>query len=256
MLAALASTIDSHLNWGASYFANDLYGRFVCRAWRRREPSGRALVRVARLSNVLIVTIALAIMTRLSSIQTAWQLSLLLGAGMGVLLLLRWLWWRVNAWGELASIGASAVLAPILLLTLADDREALRLLWMAGGSTLAGVVASLVTAPESRERLLAFYRAARPPGFWGPIAAEAGADPSRDARRLARGLVTVAAAALCVFCLLTGLGSWLAGSPAPAWLPSRPAWIALLVALGALLVPVWIALGKGIDAGDSEAEAG
>ena len=78
----------------------------------------------------------------------------------------------------------------------------------------------------------------------GPIASDAGAEPGRDARRLGRGLGAVAAAALCVFCLLTGLGSWLAGSPAPAWLPSRPAWIALLIALGALLVPVWIALGK------------
>jgi Na+/proline symporter len=247
MLAALASTIDSHLNWGASYFANDLYGRFLCRAWRGREPSPRALVRVARLSNILIVAIALAVMTQLSSIQTAWQLSLLLGAGMGVLLVLRWLWWRVNAWGELASIAASAVLAPILLAAFSDDREALRLLWMAGGSTLAGVAASLATAPETRERLRAFYRTARPPGFWGPIAADAGAEPGRDARRLGRGLGAVAAAALCVFCLLTGLGSWLAGSPAPPWLPSRPAWIALLIALGALLVPVWIALGKGID---------
>jgi hypothetical protein len=165
---------------------------------------------------------------------------------MGVLLVLRWLWWRVNAWGELASIAASAVLAPILLAVLSDDREALRLLWMAGGSTLAGIAASVATAPESRERLHAFYRTARPPGFWSPIATEAGAEPRRDARRLARGLGAVAAAALCVFCLLTGLGSWLAGSPAPPWLPSRPAWIALLLALGALLVPVWIALGKGI----------
>jgi Na+/proline symporter len=244
MLAALASTIDSHLNWGASYFANDLYGRFFCRAWRGREPSPRALVRVARLSNVLIAIIALTVMTQLSSIQTAWKLSLLLGAGMGVLLVLRWLWWRVNAWGELASIAASAVLAPILLTTFSDDREALRLLWMAGGSTLAGVAASLATAPETRERLCAFYRTARPPGFWGPIATDAGAEPGRDARRLARGLGAVAAAALCVFCLLTGFGSWLAGSPAPAWIPSRPAWIALLIALGALLVPVWISLGK------------
>jgi Na+/proline symporter len=244
MLAALASTIDSHLNWGASYFANDLYGRFVCRGWRGREPSQRALVRVARLSNLLIAAVALAVMTQLSSIQTAWQLSLLLGAGMGVLLVLRWLWWRVNAWGELASIAASAVLAPILLAALPDEREALRLLWMAGGSTLAGVGASLATAPESRERLRAFYRRAQPPGFWGPIAADVGATPTNDTRRLARGLAATAAAALCVFCLLAGFGSWIAGSPAPPWLPSRPAWIAFLLALGVLLVPLWVALGK------------
>jgi hypothetical protein len=185
-------------------------------------------------------------MTQLSSIQTAWQLSLLLGAGMGVLLVLRWLWWRINAWGELASIGASAVLAPALLAALPDEGEALRLLWMAAGSTFAGVVASLCTAPESEERLRAFYRAARPPGFWGPVARTGAATGARDARRLARGLAATLAGALCLFSLLTGLGSWLCHSPAPTWWPlSWSAWIASQLIAGSALVPVWRRLGFG-----------
>ncbi len=96
MLAALASTIDTHLNWGASYWTNDLYKRFFCEAWRRRTAGPRELVWVARSSNLLILGIALAIMTQLSSIQAAWHASLLLGAGMGVPLVLRWFWWRMN----------------------------------------------------------------------------------------------------------------------------------------------------------------
>ncbi len=97
MLAALASTIDSHLDWGASYRTNDLYDRVYCRAWRRRVPSDRALVWVARLSKAAILLLALAILPNLSSIQRAWHTSLLLGAGVGVILVLRSIWWPVAA---------------------------------------------------------------------------------------------------------------------------------------------------------------
>ncbi|MDQ3365863.1 MAG: sodium transporter, partial [Myxococcota bacterium] len=119
MLAALASTVDTHLNWGSSYWTNDIYKRFVCEAWRKRTPSARNLVWVARGANLVILAIALVVMTRLGSIATAWKTSLLLGAGMGGVLVLRWLWWRVTAWGELAAILASGILAPVLLFGLA-----------------------------------------------------------------------------------------------------------------------------------------
>jgi solute:Na+ symporter, SSS family len=89
LLAALASTVDTHLNWGASYWSNDVYDRLVCQHWLRREPRERELVVVARLSNVLILVIAMIIMANLGSIQTAWFISLLFGAGMGSVLVLR-----------------------------------------------------------------------------------------------------------------------------------------------------------------------
>ncbi|MBW2282043.1 MAG: sodium transporter [Deltaproteobacteria bacterium] len=239
MLAALASTIDTHLNWGASYWTHDIYARFLCRGWLGREPGDRELVAVARASNIGVLVIALAVMTQLGSIQFAWQLSLLLGAGMGVLLVLRWFWWRINAWGEIAAIGASLLLAPVLLLALPADADAARLLYMAAGSTAAGVGASLLTRAESPERLRAFYARVRPPGFWGPYG-------GIDARaRLWRGLAATGTAALCAFALLTGLGSWLAGSPAPVWTPGRAVWIGGLLLLSAGLLPVWWRLGFG-----------
>jgi Na+/proline symporter len=235
MLAALASTIDTHVNWGASYWSNDLYGRFWCR-WRGRTPRPRALVRVARISSAALLAIALGVMTQLDSIQTAWQTSLLLGAGVGVTLVLRWLWWRITAWGELSAIGASLLLAPgVSWLT---DQEALRLLTVALGSTLAAIAASLLGPQEPRAGLVAFYRRVRPPGFWGPIAREAGSDADDGRQRLARGLAATATSALCLFCALTGLGSWLVRGTPPAWLPSRAAWIALLLAAAAALLPL------------------
>jgi Na+/proline symporter len=235
MLAALASTLDTHLNWGASYWTNDVYRRLVCQGWRKREPAGRTLVWVARASNLLILGLAIAILTRLESIQSAWKTSLLLGAGMGVPLILRWIWWRVTAAAELAAILASSALAPLLLFAL--DGEGARMLLMTAATSAVVIGVSVFGKPEPPERLKEFYRRVRPPGFWGPVARSCGDDPLRAVARLRRGALATAGTAFAIFCLLVGLGSWLFGSPAPAWLPWRAPWIAgLLVA--AALVPV------------------
>ena len=260
MLAALASTVDTHLNWGASYWANDIYRRFVCQLWLGREPSARSLVRVARASNVGLTIIALGIMTRLTSINEAWQVSLLLGAGIGVVLILRWIWWRMNAWGEIAAIAASVVAAPVVMAAVPDDQHAVRLLVVAVVATAAALVAVAVAGPEERERLVAFYRKVRPVGFWGPVAREAaGTLESRDEdgrsgpgggavddgpARLARAVAAAGACALSIFCLLVGIGSWMVGSPAPGWMPSAGVWQFGLVALGLALTPVWRRLGS------------
>ncbi|GIW79036.1 MAG: sodium transporter [Gemmatales bacterium] len=253
MLAALASTVDTHLNWGSSYWTNDIYKRFICESWLKREPNPRTLVWVARSANVLILLIALVVMSQMSSIRTAWERSLLLGSGIGVLLVLRWLWWRINAWGEIACIVASILLTPILLLFVTDEKlgvsdlqaTAYRLLLMAGLATAAGISVSLWKGPESEEHLRCFYRRARPMGFWGPIAAAEGDDPSEGARRLVRAAFAVVLAALSIFCLLVGAGSWLCGSPPPTWFPWRLPWLAGLLAVGILLIPVWVGLGFG-----------
>ena len=245
MLAALASTVDTHLNWGASYWTNDIYKRFICQAWLKTEPSGRALVWVARGANVIILVIALAIMTQLTSINQAWQISLLFGAGLGVVQVLRWVWWRMNAWAEIAAMLVSLVVAPFLILYLDDDQQALRLLLMATVATTAALAAIWIKGPEDQARLRAFYQRVRPVGFWGPVARAAGAGDRDDAgaRRLWRALGAMATCSLSVFCLLVGIGTWLVGSPPPLWLPFRPVWVGGLLLAGLLLCPVWYRLG-------------
>ncbi len=243
MLAALASTVDTHLNWGASYWTNDIYKRFICQAWLGREPGERSLVWVARGANVLILTIALIIMTQLTSINQAWQLSLLLGAGMGVVLILRWVWWRMNAWAEIAAIVVSLVVAPFLLIYVDDQHHALRLLVMALVSTAAALLAIRVAGPEDRIQLTSFYNKVRPSGFWGPIAKEVGADNDHGPRRLWRSMGAMMACGLSVFCLLVGIGSLLTGSPAPFWFPWPTPWMVLLMFFGLALFPVWYWLG-------------
>jgi len=251
MLAALASTVDTHLNWGASYWTNDLYRRFICEGWLKRSPSPRALVWVARGSNLLILLIALCILPWLSSIQTAWQISLLLGAGMGVLLVLRWIWWRVTAWGELACIIASVIMAPWLLWGFPGQQEEMRLLIMGIGAGVIGVTVSWFTGPEDSDRLETFYRRAHPPGFWGPIEQRVQPENRVSARRFWRAMLAMGLTAFSIFCLLTGIGSWLVGSPAPGWMPWREVWIAGLLVVGVVLCPVWIRLGFRQPNGES-----
>lgn len=236
MLAALASTLDTHLNWGASYWANDIYRRIICQGLLKKEPSGRSLVWVARLSNLIILAFSVAILTRLDSIQSAWQTSLLLGAGMGVPLILRWLWWRVTAAAELAAIAASSVLAPLLLSSV--DADGARMLIMTLVATAVAVAVSFGTA-EPLATLQEFYRRVQPPGFWGPVAFACGEDPRAGMHRLGVGLRNTGAVSLAVFCLLVGIGSWLVGSPGPTWFPWRGPWIAGLLVVAITLV-IWV----------------
>ncbi|MFQ5698037.1 MAG: sodium:solute symporter family protein [Myxococcota bacterium] len=244
MLAALASTIDTHLNWGASYLSNDLYHRLLCRGLLGRDPGAREVVWVARLSSPVLVALSLAVMTRLGSIQEAWHATLLLGAGLGIPLLLRWLWWRANAWGELAAIAASGVAAPLLMAGVAN--EASRLLAIASIGTIAAVVGSLATRAESESRVKAFYDRVRPSGFWRKTG---------SARRLGRQLMATVAAAGTLFCSLVAVGTWLVGGTPPAGL-STAFWIALNAAAALLLIPLWwIQLSSDPDAREAHGTA-
>jgi SSS family solute:Na+ symporter len=251
LFAALASTVDTHLNWGASYWTNDLYGRLLCARLRRTEPNPRVLVWVARLSNLLILALALVIMLHLGSIQSAWKTSLLLGAGIGVPLILRWLWHRQNAWGELVPIAVSLGLAPLLLHVLPDDSyDALRMLIMTLVATTSSILASLATAPVEGKRLRFFYLLVRPPGYWGAVALACGDEPRQVRRSLWRGLGATLTAAASVFALIIGAGSWLLHAPAPGWIGSRVLWIALCLGTGLLLVAVWWRLGMRASANE------
>lgn len=244
LFAALASTVDTHLNWGASYWTNDIYDRLWCQRIKKRTADSSRLVLVARLSNIVILIIGLGVMTQLGSIQTAWKTSLLLGAGMGVPLLLRWLWHRQNAWGELVPIVLSFVGAPMLLYWLPGaDQDANRLILMTVVSTVASVLASLLTAPVDPERLDAFYRTVRPPGFWGPPARRCALDARASRDALSRGVAATLLASASVFALIVGFGTLVIAAPGPDFMP-RGLWIGLCIALGVGLVPAWWRLAK------------
>ena len=219
MLAALASTVDTHLNWGASYWTNDIYKRFICRAWLKREPSGRTLVWVARAASVLTLVIALAIMTQLTSINQAWQINLLFGAGLGVVLLLRWIWWRMNAWAEIAAMVVASAVAPLLIVYLGDDQQPLRLLLAATASTLAALAAIRIKGPEDRARL------APSTGACGRSASGAIAPSSAERQDLGPGGGAARVrwrSARHLFAALVGIGRLAGRSPPPVGAARRP----------------------------------
>lgn len=162
--AAYMSTISTQLNWGASYVVNDVYRRFV-----KPGATQQNLVMVARLTTLLLMAVGLYVSTQISSIKTLWSFVIECGAGLGLALILRWYWWRINAWSEIV-----ATIAPFF--AYAFSKFVLQ--WdfpdsffvTVGFTTLAWITATLLTPPESPETLQQFYRTVQPDGFWQPVA--------------------------------------------------------------------------------------
>lgn len=226
LLAALASTVDTHLNWGASYWTNDLYKKGLMEKVFGRNPSNKELVWVARISQILILIIALIVMQRLSSIQTAWHLSLLFGSGLGLVLILRWLWWRINLWSEISAGLCSLIFAPVLVFGFPELSEPARLLWMVALSTVVILTITLITKPENRELLSSFFTRVSPPGFWKDSDAQV---------RFFFLLTSTLLAGLSVFSTLVG-GIYIILNPG-----GRAGY--LWIVFGILLIPVWMRWG-------------
>ncbi|MCB1022218.1 MAG: Na+:solute symporter, partial [Acidobacteria bacterium] len=228
ILAAVASTVDTHLNWGASYWSVDLYDRLYCRAWKKREPTQRALLRAARLSNVVILLIALTVMVNLGSIQATWFISLVFGAGIGGVLMLRWLWGRINLWSEVAAIAVSLLASPFILAWV--DEEWQRLAWIVALSNGAAIATALWGPATDRAVLQRFYDQVRPVGWWRALAGDE--RPLRALRKRLRFIVWMTAS---LFLALIGSTKLLLPLPGDS---SVWGWASL--ALAAALVPLWL----------------
>jgi SSS family solute:Na+ symporter len=168
--AAFMSTVGTQLNWGASYLVNDFYRRFV-----KKDGSDRHYVRASQVATVVLTLLSAAVTWHMDSIAGAWKLLIATGAGTGLVLILRWYWWRINAWSEVSSM-AAAFAVSILLQTAfhldsADPVQVAYIILITVGITTAVWLAvTLLTAPESDETLLRFYRKVRPSPFgWEPM---------------------------------------------------------------------------------------
>jgi SSS family solute:Na+ symporter len=192
LAAAYMSTISTHLNWGASYVVDDVYRRFVVR--HRQE---RHYVAVGRLTTLVLITLACAVSLWLQNALQAFQILLQIGAGTGLVFLLRWFWWRVNAWSELAAMVISFCVAVYFLGGISLEPLGVHLAvhwpvprWDASGQLVAGVAVTTVgwmlvtflTRPASRETLQSFHDHIRPMGpGWAGAGIHLGApDPSES----------------------------------------------------------------------------
>lgn len=169
MLAAFMSTMDTHLNWGASYVVNDLYRRFMV-----KDASERHYVLISRIASVVIAIVGGAVAYFTESIVNAWTFMFTLTCGVGLVLLLRWYWWRINAWSEISALITSTVVATILQLSKelgAPELFAVRLVITLSISTIVWVTVTFVTSPVPEEHLKNFYSRVRPGrALWKPIA--------------------------------------------------------------------------------------
>src|SRR5262245_33429540 len=175
--AAYMSTIGTQLNWGASYIINDFYRRFVV-----RNAGERHYVVASQFTTLLLMLFSIVITAYLSSIEYAWKLLMVTGAGTGTVLLLRWFWWRINAWSEIAAMVAAAAISLFLQSKWgphwnSDEPQqfAYLMLTTVAFTTVAWLMVTYLTPPEPMEKLVSFYRRVRPAGpGWQPVAAAAG----------------------------------------------------------------------------------
>lgn len=200
-VAAYMSTISTQLNWGTSYLVNDVYRRFV-----RPGAAERHYVLMSRLVTLVLMALSAWITFHLDSIRAAWEFVLESGAGIGLVLILRWYWWRVNAWSEIAALVAAAVgFAAVKLATPLVFPHTL--LAVTAWTTICWLVATLATSPEPESRLQAFYLRVRPEGpGWAHVARQMGGPPPAP---LAPLLLDWAACATLVYALLFATGALL-----------------------------------------------
>ncbi len=211
--AAYMSTISTHLNWGASYLVNDVYLRFI-----KPQASPRAQVIASRIATSVLMVCSLIVMSFLSSVEQGWKILIGLGAGTGLVFILRWYWWRVNAWSEISAMIASFVTSLILarygynLDDLSQPAYAITMLITVGVTTVVWLTVTFATQPESEATLDRFYRRVRPGGpGWRPVAARLGfAGDTIPGGALS--WVNWVAGLATVYCALVGLGSLLTGS--------------------------------------------
>lgn len=168
--AAYMSTIGTQLNWGASYLVNDFYRRFL-----HAGTDERHYVRASQWATVFLTVLSAVVTFYMDTITGAWKLLIVTGAGTGGVLLLRWYWWRINAWSEVSAMIA-AFLASVSLQTIGglnSDRPvdfAWLMIYTVGFTTAVWLAVTFLTRPEPEAMLVAFYRRTRPSSGWGPIA--------------------------------------------------------------------------------------
>ena len=202
LLGAFMSTVDTHLNWGMSYLVNDVYARFI-----RKKAGAREVVLVGRLGVLAMSLCAFAVAAQMSSIEWAWKFNISLGAGLGLPVLLRWLWWRTNAWTEISGMLAAGATAAYL--HLGDKPPSFPVLLAAevGVGFVVMMIATFTTRPARADVLRNFWTRVRPPGAWGPIRGQ----DARSAPVFALAGIWLAISVF-VFALMFLLGALLVGT--------------------------------------------
>lgn len=165
LIAAVMSTLSTHLNWGSSYVVNDFYLRFL-----KPEASDKELVAVGRISTVVLMVLSSFLALALSSALSAFAILLQIGAGTGLIFILRWFWWRINAYTEISAMIISFAVAIFFevinpglgWVDIPAEQSYLKLVYSVSITTVGWLLVTFLTQPEKDEVLLSFYRKVQP----------------------------------------------------------------------------------------------
>ncbi|GAB4388506.1 MAG: Na+:solute symporter [Thermodesulfovibrionales bacterium] len=203
--AAFMSTLSTYLNLSSAYFVNDFYRPFL-----KRDAGDRHYILVSRLMTVALSALTAVVTFYVTSIVGVFKFLIAFGSGTGLVYIMRWFWWRVNAWSEISAMVASTA-ATVLAYTALDGLPYYgKLLLIIGSSTAVWVAVTLLTKPVSGERLSSFVRLARPPGAgWGPV--RAGMPEAPRGESVSGPLVDWSLGSLFVIGLTIGAGKAILG---------------------------------------------
>ncbi len=252
LVAAYMSTISTHLNWGASYIVNDVYKQFV-----NKDASEKAQVNMGRLATVVLMVLSTLLALALTNAVQIFKYILMFGAGTGLIFILRWFWWRINAWSEISAMFSSGIIS--IVISISSVNAALF-----GSETVAGIFPSwfqfplvvllttiiwvtvtFLTKPDDDEVLFKFYAKIQPGGpGWTAILNKAKASgieilKTQEKWMVPSGILAMVLGCLLVYGVLFSMGSWIYGNVMLASILTVCSAVA-----GFLLFKVWRRIGK------------
>jgi len=209
LIAALMSTISTHLNWGSSYIVNDFYLRFM-----NKDASQKDQVRVGRITTVILMILAAIMALFLTNAMQAFNILLQIGAGTGLLFLLRWFWWRINAYSEIVAMIVSFIIAIYFEMIYQGSLEPYqRMVIGVGLTSLSWLGATFLTRPTAHATLVSFYMLIRPHKIgWSPVVQKLDIDESYSVdSSLAKEIFMMFIGCIMVYAALFGVGYFLYG---------------------------------------------
>ncbi|WP_373520532.1 sodium:solute symporter family protein [Aquiflexum sp.] len=215
LIAAVMSTLSTHLNWGSSYVVNDFYLRFL-----KPQATDKELVLVGRIATVLLMVLAAFLALALSNALEAFNILLQIGAGTGIIFILRWFWWRINAYTEISAMVISFVVAIFFesinpkyqWISIPENQEYLKLLYGVGITTIGWILVTIFTQPEKDNILLSFYRKVRPAAFGWKKLLDRYPSEKQEQGQLPMEIGLMLVGSVMVYATLFAVGFWIYGN--------------------------------------------
>jgi len=222
LVAAYMSTISTQLNWGSSYIVFDFYKQQI-----NPEASEKRLVAVGRISTVVLMVLSAALALLLQNALQLFNLLLVFGAGTGLIFILRWFWWRINAWSEIVAMFASGIVSLVLTIPTVDtylfNAETgilpgwAKFLIVVGVTSAVWLIATFITKPESEEVLENFYRRTQPGGpGWKSVIVKAKSknieiEAGQEGWSVPSGIIAMLLGCVLIYSCMFSTGYWIYG---------------------------------------------